>query len=191
MSDPSAQMPPGFGAAPGSDELHAAIYGELRRIAAGCLRKERRDHTLRTTALANEAYVKLVSEGVLPAAGRAAYCAAAAQAIRHILVDYARRRQRLRRGGAHARRVTLDAAMLPAEESNLEILDLNAALQRLERLSPRQARVVELRFFGGVSEDEAAEILGISRRTVQLEWRGARAWLRRELHADRGAEAGS
>ncbi len=103
-------------------------------------------------------------------------------------MDYARHRRRLRRGGPGRRQVELDSAALIEHAPNTDVLDLDEALQRLEQLSPRQARVVELRFFGGVSEEEAAEVLGVSRRTIQLDWRGARAWLRRELHAGGGTE---
>jgi RNA polymerase sigma factor (TIGR02999 family) len=170
-------------------ELPAPIYQELRRLAAQHLRKERSDHTLRTTALAHEAYLRLAAEGELAAGGQAAFCAAAAQAIRRILVDYARRRGRLKRGGAGQRRVRLESAVLSKQRPVLDLLDLDEALQRLERIAPRLARVVELRFFGGLSEEETAETLGLARRTVQNDWRGARAWLRRELRAGGAAEA--
>ncbi len=185
-SSADAEQPAQRAQAP--EALYAAVYSELRRIASRSLRKERRDHTLRTTALAHEAYLRLVGAGVLAEGSRATFCAAAAQAIRHILVDYARHRRRLRRGGPGRRQVELDSAALIEHAPNTDVLDLDEALQRLEQLSPRQARVVELRFFGGVSEEEAAEVLGVSRRTIQLDWRGARAWLRRELHAGGGTE---
>lgn len=166
-------------------DLAVAVYTELRRIAAYYLRKERRDHTLQTTALAHEAYLRLVSEGTLPTSDRVAFCAAAAQAIRRILVDWARRRARLKRGGGARRQdIRLESAMLAVAPPTLDLLALEAGLARLEQLAPRQARVVELRFFGGLSEEEVGLALGVDRRTVQRDWRGARAWLRRELEVD-------
>jgi RNA polymerase sigma factor (TIGR02999 family) len=177
---------------PGKDDLPAPIYAELRRIAAYHLRKERRDHTLRTTALAHEAYLRLVKDGILPASDRAAFCASAAQAIRRILVDWARRRARLKRGGgAHRQDIRLESVILRVSPPTLDLLDLEAGLARLEQLAPRQARVVELRFFGGLSAEEAGRVLGVDRRTVQRDWRGARAWLRGQLEADvKGAMGG-
>lgn len=181
----------GIAGLPGGDGLPAPVYAELRRIAASYLRKERRDHTLRTTALAHEAYLRLVSAGTLPAGDRAAFCAAAAQAIRRILVDCARRRARLKRGGGACRRdLQLESAVLAVAPPTLDLLDLEAALARLEVLAPRQAQVVELRFFGGLSEGDAARTLGVDRRTIQRDWRGARAWLRRELNADSNRRRG-
>ena len=114
-------------------------------------------------------------------ASRADFCAAASQAIRRVLIDYARGRQRVKRGGSSAGRVQLDGAVLAAEQPSVDLLELDEALKRLAALSERQARVVELRYFGGLGEEEAAEVLGVSRRTVQKDWRGARAWLLREL----------
>ncbi len=169
------------------DESNAAIYQELRQLAAQYLRHERQDHTLRTTALAHEAYLRLAAQGGLPQPSRAAFCAAAAQMVRRILVDHARRRGRLKRGGHLQHRIQLESVVLAIQRPVVDLLDLDEALHRLESLAPRQARVVELRYFGGLSEEETAESLGLARRTVQKDWRGARAWFQREL--GRGLQA--
>jgi RNA polymerase sigma factor (TIGR02999 family) len=160
-------------------ELSAAVYAELRGVAARYLRNERRNHTLRTTDLAHEAYLRLAAAG-LTDRPQLAFRAVAAQVIRHILVDHARRRARARRARAEPVPLRLESAPL-VQAPSLDLLDLDGALCRLEQLSERQARVVELRFFGGLSEEETAETLGLARRTVQKDWRGARAWLEREL----------
>ncbi|MCK4658396.1 MAG: sigma-70 family RNA polymerase sigma factor [Phycisphaerae bacterium] len=158
-----------------------AVYDELRRIAANQLRHERVGHTLQTTALVNEAYVRLSKREGHKWSSKADFCAAAAQAIRRVLIDHARARRAAKRGGPDAQRVELDGTVLAMPKSNVDLLDLDGALRRLAALSERQARVVELRFFGGLSEEETALAMGVSRRTVQNDWRGARAWLRREL----------
>ena len=168
--------PPG-----GLSEVMIAVYDELRRIAANHLRHERVGHTLQTTALVNEAYVRLSKRGDQKWPSKAGFCAAAAQAIRRVLIDHARARKAAKRGGPDAQRVELDGTILAMPKSNVDLLNLDGALQRLAALSERQARIVELRFFGGLSEEETALAMGVSRRTVQNDWRGARAWLRREL----------
>jgi len=163
-------------------EVMPVVYDELRRLAANYMRGERRGHTLQTTALVNEAYLRLAQRGddaVWPS--RADFCAAAAQAVRRVLVDHARARRRLKRGGPNARRVKLDAETLAVEDGPIDPVELDDALSRLAELSARQARVVELRYFGGLTEEETALALDVSRRTVQEDWRGARAWLHREL----------
>lgn len=165
----------------GLSDVLPALYDELRRLASGYMHRERADHTLQTTALVHEAYLRLAQRDPAAWPSRADFCAAAAQAIRRTLVDHARTKGRAKRGGPDAHRVPLDAAILEAAGPVADILDLEEALTRLEGLSPRQARVVELRFFGGMTEEETALALGVSRRTVQEDWRGARAWLQREL----------
>jgi len=168
-------------------EIMPAVYQELRRIAGQYLRRERRaGHTLQTTALVHEAYLRLASQRRDQWPDRAGFCAAAAQAIRRILIDHARRRARHKRGGSAARRVPLDPAGLATPAPAIDLLMLDDALSRLAALSPRQARVVELRYFGGLTDDETAAVLGVSRRTVQADWRGARAWLYRELGGGAG-----
>ena len=162
-------------------DVMVAVYDELRRIAANQLRQERVGHTLQTTALVNEAYVRLSKRGDHKWSSKADFCAAAAQAIRRVLIDHARARRAAKRGGPDAQRVELDGTVLAIPKSNIDLLDLDGVLQRLAVLSERQARIVELRFFGGLSEEETALAMGVSRRTVQNGWRGARAWLRREL----------
>lgn len=159
-----------------------AVYAELRRIAAWQLEHERPEHTLQPTALAHEAYVRLVAcDGVF--ANRTAFLAMAAGVIRHILIDHARARRTLKRGGPDARRVELDTSMLFASKPELDVLDLHDALERLAGVDARAARVVELRYFGGLTDEEAAAALGVSRTTVQTDWRVARAWLRRALES--------
>jgi RNA polymerase sigma-70 factor, ECF subfamily len=162
-------------------ELRTEIYRELRQIAAQHLRNERRGSTLQTTVLAHEAYLRLAADQRSQPYNAAEFRAAAAVVVRRVLVDHARRRRRLKRGGPHARQVRLDTLALDSSDTALDVLAIDEALGRLAELSPRQARVVELRFFGGLSEEEAAGLLGVARRTVQKDWRGARAWLRREL----------
>lgn len=159
-----------------------AVYHELRRIAAQHLRREQRpNHTLQTTALVHEAYLRLAGQHRPQWPDRAGFCAAAAQAIRRILLDHARRRASRKRGGAVARQIALDSGVLAAPTPVIDVLILDEALSRLAAMSPRQARVAELRYFGGLTDDETAAVLGVSRRTVQTDWRGARAWLYRAL----------
>lgn len=162
-------------------DLMSLVYHELRQIAAQYLRHERADHTLQTTALVHEAYVRLAHQPSTQRLSRAEFCATAARAIRRVLIDHARRRRREKRGGRQHRRVHVDAALLEARSSDLDLLELDEALSRLAQLSQRHAQIVELRFFGGLTEEETAELLSVSRRTVQSDWRAARAWLQREL----------
>ena len=157
-----------------------AVYTELRTIAASHLRRERPDHTLRTTALVNEAFLRLAHRRSWVVEDRAGFCAAAAQAIRRILTDHARHRRRLRHGGGRVR-LELTERNLAAPEPAVDVIELDEGLQRLKAEDPRAARIVELRYFGGMSEQEVANVLGVSRRTVQGEWHWARTWLMREL----------
>ncbi|HLT46760.1 MAG TPA: ECF-type sigma factor [Rubricoccaceae bacterium] len=165
------------------DRLLRAVYDELHGLARSQRRRERPDHTLNTTALVHEAYLKLLGPAHRTYDNRAHFFAAAARAMRQVLVDYARARQRAKRGGPDTP-VPLDA--LPGDPPDpdvltdaraAEILDLDGALARLARLDARQAQVVECRYFGGLSVEETAEALGLSEATVKREWRSARAWL--------------
>jgi RNA polymerase sigma factor (TIGR02999 family) len=175
------------GAGDGSaiDRLMPLVYDELRALAESYLQRERADHTLQATALVHEVYVRLVRQEEVEWQNRAHFFAVAAQAIRRILVDHARGHQRLKRGGDRQRvRLEEDAAF--ARERDLDLLALDEAMDRLAKLSERQARVVELRFFGGIGLKEIAEVLGVSPRTVDGDWSMARAWLRRELSKGTG-----
>lgn len=158
-----------------------AVHEELRLIAAAYMRRERGDHTLQPTALVNEAYLKLVSSPDRQASGRARFLGIAARAMRQILVDHARARASAKRGGGWDR-ITL-SGVASAEEGapGVETLALDEALARLAAFHERSARVVELRFFGGLTIAEAAEVVGVSHGTVEADWTFARAWLRREL----------
>lgn len=159
-------------------------YRLLRRIAADYLRRERIGHTLQPTALVNEAYLRLGGEDSSRWRDRGHFVATTARAMRHILVDHARARNAEKRGGgepAHARTL-VDVAGEVGDEA-IDLLALDEAVRRLESLHERQARIVELRFFGGLTVSEAAAMLDVSDRTVELDWRVARAWLRRELRA--------
>ena len=161
------------------DQLMPVIYDELRKLARRYLSSERRDHTLRATALVNEAYVRLVSSDV-NYQDRVHFYAVAARTLRHILVDYAKARKRDKRGGG-AEVLPLDEALLLGPQSDRGIVELDDALNSLAEHDPRKARVVELLFFGGLTYDEAAAVLGISRAGVHREMKMAKAWLHREL----------
>ncbi len=162
------------------DRLLPLVYDELRGIAHRQLSLEPRGHTLDTTALVHEAYLKLVDQTRVQWQDRVHFFAVAARAMRRILVDYARRHAARKRGGDR-RRVSLDAVPLAVEERADRLLALDEALTRLEVLNERLCRVVECRFFGGMTEDEAAEALGVTSRTVRRDWVKARGWLFREL----------
>jgi RNA polymerase sigma factor (TIGR02999 family) len=162
------------------DELFAAAYGELRSLAASYMRRERPDHTLQTTALVNEAYVKLVGLENARPESRLHFFAVAAKIMRQILVDHARARGNEKRGGKAAR-VALDDAVAATPAPALDLLALDEALDRLAAFDERKGRVVELRFFGGMTIEETAEILGVSFNTAVRDWELARAWLYREL----------
>jgi RNA polymerase sigma factor (TIGR02999 family) len=162
------------------DRLLPVVYEEMRRLAARYLRGERTGHTLQPTALAHEAYLRLMGERKTPWQGRHHFMAVAAHAMRAILVDHARRRKAQKRGGGQTP-IPLDATMLVAGTLTVAFDDLDRALVDLARLSERQARVVELRYFGGLTIEETAEVLAISPVTVKRDWAIARAWLYREL----------
>ena len=162
------------------DRLFPLVYEELRRVAHNRLRHERDAHSLDTTALVHEAYVKLSALDRLQWKNRAQFFALAAQAMRRILVDYALRRKTQKRGGEQ-QRISLDDSVLMAEERSEELIALDEALRRLEAMDPRHGRIVECRFFGGMSIEDTAAVLGISPATVKRDWVMARAWLSREL----------
>lgn len=169
---------------PGAEtELLPLVYAELRRVAAGYMRRERPGHTLQATALVHEAYIQLVDQTRVTWRNRAHFFAVAAQIMRRILVDHARAHRAQKRGG-DARKLTLEEAIgvFGARDVALEALD--DALSTLAQLDPRQGRIVELRFFGGLTIDETAEVLGVSAPTVEREWRMARAWLHSQLAAE-------
>ena len=165
------------------DRLLPLVYGELRLIARQYLRRERPGHTLQPTALVHEAYLKLVGLNRIRWQNRAHFFAVAAQLIRRILVDHARRQAAHKRGGG-ALVLNIDSLEEAPPKRELNVVVLDATLSRLATLDPRQARMVELRFFGGLSVEETAEVLGISSATVKREWRAAKAWLYRELQSE-------
>jgi RNA polymerase sigma factor (TIGR02999 family) len=159
------------------------VYRELHRLARGHLRGERIDHTLQATALVHEAYVRLVGQTRMRWQNRAQFFGTAAQLMRRILVDHAREHRSAKRGG-NATRVELDEALGIAEARDVDVLALDAALERLEALDARQGRLVVLRFFGGLTINEVAEVLEISPATAKREWLSAKIWLRRALSGD-------
>jgi RNA polymerase sigma factor (TIGR02999 family) len=161
------------------ERLIPLVYGELRKLAASYLRAERPDHTLQPTALVHEAYLRLVDQKSVVWQNRAHFFGIAAQMMRRILVDHARRRQAAKRDAA-GYRIPLPGEV-EATGRDPELLALDGALSGLADLDPRQARIVELRFFGGLTVEETAEVAGISPATVKREWQTARAWLRREI----------
>ena len=158
------------------------VYDELGRLAHGFLRRERSDHTLETSALIHEAYLRLSGQGAVACRDRRYFFGVAARTMRRILVEHARRRQSARRGGA-LRRVSLERARFCAEPRSDDLESLHEAIYSLEKVSPEQARVVELRVFGGLTAAEIAEVLHLSPPTVTRRWRVARAWLYRYLSA--------
>jgi RNA polymerase sigma-70 factor, ECF subfamily len=175
-------------------QLVPLVYEELRRMASNCLRQERPGHTLQATALVHEAYIKLAGQQDAKWQNRAQFFAVASQLMRRILVDYARAQLRNKRGGKQ-QKISLDDSLLVSPDRTDELLVINESLARLEAMDPRQARIVELRYFGGLTMDETAEVLHISPKTVMREWNVAKAWLYgylKEHHADdaRELEAG-
>jgi RNA polymerase sigma factor (TIGR02999 family) len=165
-----------------SAELLPLVYAELREMAGHLLQRERKDHTLQPTALVHEAYLRLVEGGAGDWRSKTHFFAIAGGAIRRILVDSARVHQAQKRGGA-SQRITLNEPQAENSQPPLDLIDLDAALQRLADRSERQARVIELRFFAGLSIEETAYALDISTKTVKQDWQVARAWLLRELRA--------
>jgi RNA polymerase sigma factor (TIGR02999 family) len=165
------------------DKLMPVVYDELRRQAARYLRREQAGHTLQTTALINEAYMRLVDQRNVEWQNRAQFFGIAAQMMRRILVDHARTKKRAKRGGSDIK-VSLADVTIPIEERDLDVIALDEALTRLAAIDEQQSRVVELRFFSGLTVEETAEVMGISPATVKRDWSMAKAWLHRELKGD-------
>ena len=165
------------------EKLTPLIYDELRRIAHRYVQRERNGHTLETTALVNEAYLRLAGKKKIEWQNRSHFFAVTAQVMRHILIDHARRRRFLKHGG-DAQQVSLGEAALMTEQRAAELVALDEALDELARLDQRKSQVVELRYFGGLSLEETAEVLGVSLMTVRRDWRAAKAWLYRRIKDD-------
>ena len=167
------------------DELTPLVQSELHRLAHRYMSRENPGHTLQTTALVNEVYLKLVNIQDMTWQDRAHFFAISARMMRHILTDFARSRQFQKRGGA-ALHVTLDEALVVSPEQDADIVALDEALGQLAALDERKSKVVELRFFGGLSAEETAEVLKVSRETVLRDWKFAKVWLLRELSGEKG-----
>lgn len=172
----------------GDDSANAAllsmVYDELRALAGFYFKRQRSGHTLEPTALVHEAFIKLAGSGTTGWKDRAHFFAIAAKAMRQILADHARGKRRAKRGGSRER-VTLSGLDTPVDvESQIDLIALDEALSKLNEISPRQSAVVEMRFFAGLGEEEAAHVLGVTSRTVQREWRTAKAFLRSELSGE-------
>lgn len=165
------------------NKLTPLVYDELRRIAHRYVQRERNGHTLGTTALVNEAYLRLAGQKKIEWQNRAHFFAVTAQVMRHILIDHARRRHYAKHGG-NAQQVSLTEAELISQERARELVELDDALTELAKLDLRKSRVVELRYFGGLSLEETADVLEISVMTVRRDWRAAKAWLFRRMRAD-------
>jgi RNA polymerase sigma-70 factor (ECF subfamily) len=164
-----------------ASKLMPLVYSELRRLAGSRMRREKPGHTLEATGLVHEAYLKLLGQQNLSCESRAHFLGIASRLMRQVLVEHARKRQAVKRGG-HQEKLLLEDSMLQVEANQgIEFVALDEALQRLEKLDPQQARIVELRFFGDLSVEETATVLGISPRTVKRDWSVARVWLHREI----------
>ena len=169
---------------PGSlDQVVALLYEELRRLARQRLRDERSEHTLDTTALVHEAYLRLFHQQAIDAGTRADFFAIASSTMRRVLVDYARARRRQKRGGGQALVPLDDVAPFLTDRAAEEVLGLDEALERLRTMQPRAVKIVEMHFFGGMTLSEIAGLLSVSEKTVQRDWQAARAWLRKEVTA--------
>jgi RNA polymerase sigma factor (TIGR02999 family) len=171
------------------DRLTPLVYDEIRRIAHRYVQRERDGHTLQTTALVNEAYIRLAGSQNVAWQNRSHFFAVAAQVMRHILIDHARRRHYVKHGG-EAQRIALDDALateqglMMSQPRAAELVALDEALDELARIDPRKSRVVELRYFGGLSLDETAAVLEVSRMTVRRDWRAAKAWLYKAVNSE-------
>jgi len=165
------------------ERLMPLVYDELRRLARQYLQRERSDHTLQATGLVHEAYLRLVDQSSMNWQNRAHFFGVAATLMRRILVDYARSHGAEKRGGEREK-IEFDEALAPAGDRAVDLIALDEALHDLGTFDPRQSRIVELRFFGGLTNDEISEVLEISPRTIKREWRLAKAWLRRELSGE-------
>jgi len=167
------------------DKLTPLVYDELRRIAHRYVQRERDGHTLQTTALVNEAYLRLAGQQKIEWQSRAHFFAVTAQVMRHVLIDHARRRHYAKRGG-DLQQVSLEDAAMMSQQRAAELVALDEALDELAKLDPRKSRVVELRYFGGLSLEETAEVLEISLMTVRRDWRAAKAWLYKAVMGNGG-----
>ena len=165
------------------EKLMPLVYDELRRLASGYMRRERSEHTLQATALVHEAYLRLVDQTQIDWKGRAHFFSIAARLMRQILVDHARERNAAKRGGG-VTKLALDEAISFAADNEIDLVALNDALNALAAFDSQQARIVELRFFGGLTIEDTAEVLKVSAATVKREWGLAKAWLRREIVKD-------
>jgi RNA polymerase sigma factor (TIGR02999 family) len=168
------------------ERIVGALYDELRELARARLRDERSSHTLQPTALVNEAYLRLARQNRIDAGSRTQFFAVASNTMRRVLVDYARTRNRKKRGGGSERVPLEDVEALLTQEEADELLALEDALGRLAQANPRAARVVEHRFFSGLAVEEIAELMGVTTRTIHRDWIAARAWLRKEVARDLG-----
>ena len=162
------------------ERLMPLVYNELRRLAARYLRRERANHTLQPTALINEAYLRLVDQQKVEWQGRAQFYGLAARVMRNILVDHARSHQAAKRGGQQFQ-VSFDSDHRGCANPQIDFIAVHEALERLAAFDPKKAQIIELRFFGGLSIEETAEVLGVGHATVERDWKLARAWLQREL----------
>jgi len=167
-------------------QLQPLVYEELRRIARLYLRRERPDHTLQATALVHEAYLRLIDQRSVDWRNRAQFIGLAATMMRRVLINYARERSAAKRGGG-AKRVSLTVAEGVAESPAVDVVALHEALENLEAIDPRKSRIVELKFFGGLTTVEAADVLEVSHATVERDWKLARAWLYDSLSSDRNS----
>lgn len=170
-------------------KLIPLVYDELRRLARSYMTRERPDHTLQATALVHEAYLKLVEQRSVQWQSRAHFFGIAAQLMRRILIDHARGHLREKRDGGQ-RAISMDDALAFAPEQSMELLRLDESLERLAKMDARQAKIVELRFFGGLTVEQTAELMGISEKTVKRDWSVAKAWLHGDLKADYGNSPG-
>jgi RNA polymerase sigma-70 factor, ECF subfamily len=172
----------GSGDAAAFNELMPLVYAELRTLAGRQMQRERSGHTLQATALVHEAYLRLIDQRQVHWQNRAQFFAVAAQVMRRVVVDYARKRRRIKRGGGTPH-LSLDEAALLTPSQSPQVLELDEALYRLAAVDERKSRVVEMRYFGGLSVEEVAAVLGVSENTVISDWAVAKAWLRRELES--------
>jgi RNA polymerase sigma factor (TIGR02999 family) len=163
------------------DSLMPMVYVELRRLAHHYLQRERSDHTLQSTALVHEAFLRLAGQSPPQWQNRAHFFGIAAHVMRQILVEYARAHSAAKRGGVNSCKVTLDEALDLAQRIDVDVIALDGALNRLSELDPQQSRIVELRFFAGLTIEDTSEVMGISPATVKRDWTSARAWLHREI----------
>ncbi|CAN5600745.1 sigma-70 family RNA polymerase sigma factor [soil metagenome] len=163
-------------------DLMPLVYDELRRLARSYLQRERSDHTLQATSLVHEAYLRLIDHKTTTWQNRAHFFGVAAQLMRRVLVDYARRQRTGKRGG-QCTKIEFNEALAPSTARSVDVIALDDALRDLAELNPQHSQIVELRFFGGMTAEEVAEVLDVSPRTVQREWRMARAWLHRQISA--------